>query len=70
MSRGLELIRAVDIIPHVQFQSGAIENLQQGVFPDRGLLQNDDRILVVQLIGYQGNNTLLFEIQWTVHLVN
>ena len=47
----LEVIGAVDVVPHLQLQPGASEHLSHGVLCDGGLLQNDHRLLVLQLSG-------------------
>ena len=49
VSRGLEVIGAVDVVPHLQLQLGASEHLLHGVPCDGGLLQDDHRLLLVQL---------------------
>lgn len=51
VSRGLELVGAVDVVSHLQRQPGGAirEHLSHGVLRDGGLLQDDHRLLAVQL---------------------
>lgn len=57
---GLEAICAVDVILHVQHQPGSTEDLRQGVFSDRRLLQDDHGLLVSKLVKMkQRSNTRL-----------
>ena len=46
---GLQPVRAVNVVSHLQLQSGAGEEVGQGVFSDGRLLQNHHSILIIQL---------------------
>lgn len=45
-----QLIRAVDVILHLQLQLGPSEQLSQGVLSDGRLLQDDHSLLIAELV--------------------
>lgn len=50
MGWGLQAVGAVNVILHVQSQTGATEKLCQSVFCDGSLLQNNHSILINKLV--------------------